>query len=874
MLALLRTQRSPRVHSLEGDSVRDGHSRPSGVDEACYIQLPRVDEGDAAGQQAIHHTQTGHPKMASASSEHIPLLLDDGQGLMEPQLPDVTDDITKAPRRFEQVPLVGAPAADDWKPTDALRNSIKKAINESDAEGLRKSLAGLSPEQAEKALTTGEWNPFVPSTGSAIHYAIHVKCKDVKVFEVLLHNRRQLLNLKSGYGNSPLQLAAMSGSVGVVEKLVELGGKELLEARDENGETPLHWAALKGNVAVVKWMLKVNPQLLKTKANHEKTPLDRALEPFDSEYETREPKVVAAMLAVAGGVVIELLETDKERLNKMLQPEVFPTAAPFVGRGIGERRRQSDSLAVDSLRWCSTFRGLIKTRQKDSLTERSQPTSAAIPCPRTLNSHFRAERESGLRCFTVVTQANCISLVEHYWQPPRDGEPKIQLSPRDVFITRVLSMLLMVAFVMLHIESIKGDSGVMMTWGWPSVWPSMWLWGAVLTGCGFILLEVFQGIRLKAAYWEDSWNIIDTSGAVSIAVFTAIHFIGWSSEAEVGSAILVALLFALRLLQTASLHPIVGPLILAVMRMFSDISMFLCLYVYILLVFAGVFTVLSSDEDHQDFGSFPKATLTLFYAGQGDFSDALTNAIESHDTLGTILLFTYVILSSIILASTYAAIEETQTAQYQLLRIRVLNEYLTMPRHERLPPPFNLIALVVSVPLRHLASHISGQRRRQSALCCIVYWLMKAVYSTVDALLYSVAFTPVAIYGVLGLLQRQIREGKYRAVLTIIVGILVMPVNLLCAYAQHESLFTSDATETENSWMAHERREARDKIKDSIDKWIEAADHHDSNSPDVMAVVQQIDNRLTEIDRRQDARHTQMEKRLTEMKTYIRARIK
>ncbi|CEM21879.1 unnamed protein product [Vitrella brassicaformis CCMP3155] len=68
MWGLLHTQRSPRVEDQDGDSVRDGHRRPGGVDEACYIQLPRVDEGDAAGQQAIHHIQTDHPKMAWASS--------------------------------------------------------------------------------------------------------------------------------------------------------------------------------------------------------------------------------------------------------------------------------------------------------------------------------------------------------------------------------------------------------------------------------------------------------------------------------------------------------------------------------------------------------------------------------------------------------------------------------------------------------------------------------------------------------------------------------------------------------------------------------------------------------------------------------------
>ncbi|CEL94711.1 unnamed protein product [Vitrella brassicaformis CCMP3155] len=774
MWGLLHTQRSPRLQGREGDGVRDGHSRPSGVDEACYIQLPRVDEGDAAAQQAVHHTQTDHPKMASASSEHIPLLLDDGQGLMEPQLPDVTDDITKAPRRFEQVPLVGAPAADDWEPTDALKDSISWAIDHSDAEGLRRALAGLSPEQAEKALTTGKWE----YGGSAIHHAARW-CSDLAVFEVLLHNRRHLLNLKNKHSQGQLVL----------------------------------WRSLSnyGEVDVVEAMVRVDPQLLNIKDEDGKTPLDRAL---------YRKEVVGAMLAAAGELTMELLGEDEEELSHVLKdPELLPKAVPYAKYGLGhDFERAAGWTEALTANFCSDtdealFRNSLKGKEREwfALLESAEP-------------------------LTVVTQGN-----------PQQNFPPFWL----------------VAFVLLHIESIRGDSMIESA----VMGQSVWLWGAVLTGSGFVIQEAFQGIRLKAAYWADSWNIIDMSSSLAIAAFIAIHFLGYSSEAEVSSGIVIALLFALRLLQTASLQPTVGPLILAVVRMFSDISIFLCLYVYILLVFAGVFTVLSSDEDHQYFGSFPKATLTLFFAGQGDFNEALSNAIESHDTLGAVLLFTYVILSSIILASTYAAIEETQAAQYQLLRIRVLNKYLTMPRHERLPPPFNLIAVVVSEPLRYLANLISEQRREQSALCRIAFWSMKAL--TVDGLLLVVAFTPVTIYRLLTeRLPQVIRERDFGLVLCVPLAILLMPVLLLCQYAQR-GLFSSDATETDTDSpeMADDMREAGIKFKDRIDKWIEAADHHNSNFPDVMAALESME-------RQHDARHSQIEKRLTEMEARMEEHIK
>ncbi|CEL94705.1 unnamed protein product [Vitrella brassicaformis CCMP3155] len=238
------------------------------------------------------------------------------------------------------------------------------------------------------------------------------------------------------------------------------------------------------------------------------------------------------------------------------------------------------------------------------------------------------------------------------------------------------------------------------------------------------------------------------------------------------------------------------------------------------------------------------------------------------------------------MASTFAAIEEKQTAQYQLLRVPVLNEYLTMPHHERLPPPFNLIgqardmrlkvhpshvtmicvcaAVVVSEPLRYLASLISGQ---QSALCRIAFCLMKVLYFTIDALLCAVAFTPAFIYKALEAFPRAIRQG-YLAALSVALVILLMPVLLLYQYARRGlSFFSFEATESDNSEMADKRRKARIFLRDSIDKWIEAADQHDSSVPDVMAALESMD-------RRHAARHSQIEKRLTELEAYIKAKLK
>ncbi|CEM29334.1 unnamed protein product [Vitrella brassicaformis CCMP3155] len=316
MLDFWRTQRSPRVQSREGSISRDAESRPS-ADDPCYVQLPRVEDEE---KEAIPHGQKGRAKMAltsrraaSASSDKIPLLLDKEEERVESQLADVEDDVPPAPRRLEEVPLVGAPAVEEDEATKSLRPRTKIAVlgfaDKAKLEQLRKDLASLPSGQAERVLTTGDWD-----YGSAIHLAA-CSCKEGNVFEVLLHGRRHLLNLKDEYGRTPLYrvverggldhlvkkfvelggkdlliaqdkdgktalhyVAKRGGGDDLVKKFVECGGKDLLKAQDQDGHTPLHFAAASGNASILETMLEVAPDLLNATDKNGRTPLHSAAE--------------------------------------------------------------------------------------------------------------------------------------------------------------------------------------------------------------------------------------------------------------------------------------------------------------------------------------------------------------------------------------------------------------------------------------------------------------------------------------------------------------------------------------------------------------------------------------------------------------------
>ncbi|CEM11559.1 unnamed protein product [Vitrella brassicaformis CCMP3155] len=211
-----------------------------------------------------------------------------------------------------------------------------------------------------------------------------------------------------------------------------------------------------------------------------------------------------------------------------------------------------------------------------------------------------------------------------------------------------------------EISSSYGDE--IQSKGW------IWLWAIVTMGGGYIAQEIMQMFRLGWRYWGEYWNYLDLASSLAVISFVALHFSRAPSEAITASLSLVGLLFTTRFLQIATLNSTTGPLILAVIRMLADISIFLLLYVYVLLAFAA--------------------------------TEPLDSAIQDEHLLIPILLILYVILLSIILlnlliaimAFTWDAIESSQHAHYHMLRLRLLNEYLYMPTYERIPPPFSLIS--------------------------------------------------------------------------------------------------------------------------------------------------------------------------------------
>src|SRR5436305_11259860 len=121
----------------------------------------------------------------------------------------------------------------------------------------------LKTEAASQALLAikryswhSEYSQEVPRQMTGLHLAAYFGVHEAAN---TLIRRGQSLDLKDGYGRTPLSWAAGEGHEAVMKLLLEKGAQ--LEAKSRYGQTPLSWAAGEGHEAVVKLLLEKSAQL-------------------------------------------------------------------------------------------------------------------------------------------------------------------------------------------------------------------------------------------------------------------------------------------------------------------------------------------------------------------------------------------------------------------------------------------------------------------------------------------------------------------------------------------------------------------------------------------------------------------------------------
>eukprot|EP00752_Nemacystus_decipiens_P011600 g10301.t1 len=215
------------------------------------------------------------------------------------------------------------------------------------------------------------------------------------------------------------------------------------------------------------------------------------------------------------------------------------------------------------------------------------------------------------------------------------------------------------------------------------------------------ITEVRELRRDFTLFIADHWNPIDFLGVGLVASGVVVRLADRTSPwGQTLYALSVPLLFS-RVLFFAQILRFQGPIIQVIFSMISELAKFGIIIVIIMFGFAMSFYALFRDVD-----TFGHTFLTLFKGmlGEVGFFDEFQD--NEFDEVATALFVIYLVVISImllnlliaVLSTAHATVQGKAEQEFRVSRARLIGHYRLVVDEHLLPPPFNLVQLVVSLP--------------------------------------------------------------------------------------------------------------------------------------------------------------------------------
>jgi len=242
---------------------------------------------------------------------------------------------------------------------------------------------------------------------------------------------------------------------------------------------------------------------------------------------------------------------------------------------------------------------------------------------------------------------------------------------------------------------------------------------------GHICQEIIQFIRNPSTYFLNIWNQLDFCIDVAYVCSILLHFAAILRNVDflnhIASYIIVFVLTAcyLRFLNFFTLSSFLGPLIIVIGKMVSDIAKFLAVFLIFLIPFSIVTIALVKQNVEGDvwksfYDENADGVIALgYYVFLGEFSNALV--ILNQVPLALLFLWVYQLLAQIalanlliaILSNTYAKVSEKSDTEWKLLQYDLQEEY----KDANVVIPFNLFTFPFEIYEVLLAKYLHYRRR-------------------------------------------------------------------------------------------------------------------------------------------------------------------
>ncbi len=200
----------------------------------------------------------------------------------------------------------------------------------------------------------------------------------------------------------------------------------------------------------------------------------------------------------------------------------------------------------------------------------------------------------------------------------------------------------------------------------------------VLWAFASFLYEVGQ---LEEAKWDigehfsSVWNKLDTISYVLLILGLFFYAIAWFQQSQAALS-LAAIPLAISLLQYISVNRAVGELVILIVAMLEDVTVFLVIYFLVIIGFSITFLGMLYGND--GFTSGQSTFLLLFNAALGNYDTSVFNSNgQIYDTVAIVTLVVFVTLTAIVLlnlliarmSNTHQKIDEKSRQEWSFVKV-------------------------------------------------------------------------------------------------------------------------------------------------------------------------------------------------------------
>lgn len=460
--------------------------------------------------------------------------------------------------------------------------------------------------------------------GNTILHACAI-AKNKEIFDYLIKNKPQLINVKNNNDNTVLHELCSTGYLIGLKKILKL--KNItdvnLNVKNTEGNTPLHIAIYNNQKDIVKLLI------------------DNGADLSINNYYNRCPEdEILKFMPLIGNYILDkkcdIIYMIPSKINKKF---------------ITNRRMYIDN-EQDTIKFVSSPKRrnkIVPERNNSNVTYQSPRKNTKIPYSnnRAYLKKYSYKSKDSKFLNKLINKNGNLDIINHDWTQCIINYYWYKTAKKIFIVQLILYSIYLSLFsssIILYKENYTNN-----TFSYYNEYPNYFAIDIILMiiNLFYSINEIYEMANTKKIkyYCNNFWNIFDIIQNISVYSIIPMRYFKVESEYTVLS--FLSLIFWIKLLNFTRGFKKLGPLVKIIYKMFFDILYFICIYIIILFGFCQAMYLLLSHEN-EDYSNPIITIITLFKMNIGDFDYTIIQGSEFF-IAATVLFIIFNILSVIML---------------------------------------------------------------------------------------------------------------------------------------------------------------------------------------------------------------------------------